>query len=172
MINLERFRWDEVATWIDSEDIELQGAAFQVLASKRRAVDGQIDQVRVETFFVQYLIRCMKVDVASGKVFEMLPYLAARSLSNLYCRLCEDDPIGAQATLARIREELEHLYLEGDAKQKERVVNGALEHIFEDAVCRKDFQNWAEHPDLSPAFKAAAEWADDHPKGSPGGPDA
>jgi hypothetical protein len=52
------------------------------------------------------------------------------------------------------------LYVSGDAEVKDRVVNGALEHILEEPACREEFRGWKLNPELSLAFSKALEWGD------------
>lgn len=62
--------------------------------------------------------------------------------------------------LESARDELARLYVSGDAEQKERVVNGVLEHILEESVCRKDFEGWKLNPELREALSQALEWSE------------
>jgi hypothetical protein len=60
-----------------------------------------------------------------------------------------------------VRDELARLYVSGDADVKDQVVNGALEHILEEPVCREDFRGWKLNPELRQAFSEALEWSEE-----------
>ena len=60
MMRGDRFSWNEVSLWIESGDIELMGAAFEALMSKKPIVDGDIDHARAERFVVGYLVAAIE----------------------------------------------------------------------------------------------------------------
>src|ERR1051326_5869251 len=144
----------------DSGDVELMGAAFQALASTQGVIEGDVDRIKAEHFMATYLISVMRGDTASASVFEMPPYIAAHSLAHTYrhwrVRAHPPDP-----TLKYIRDELAGLYLAGDGDRQRLVVDGALEHIFEEPLCRSDFERWRNEGPLAVAFKEAMEWVRD-----------
>ena len=154
----------EVLQWMNSDDVELRGAACVILMSENVVVRGELEPERVESFIVDYHVARMR---EAGKPVETrffdttLPFPAAHTLALLYKQRFEEGPRGRfVGTMRRIREELRRLYLEGDEVQKECVVCGALEHIFENTACREDFTSWFSEPSLAPAMRSAAEWAD------------
>jgi hypothetical protein len=169
MIRGERFQWSEVLLWISSQDIELMGAAFQALTAVTPVVEGDIDEVACEVFLAEYCLRRMADDAGapSAKIFEMPPYLAANALANWYRRMRTEGASKTHPTLQRVRVGLKHLYLSGDMKQKQRVVHGTLEHIFENPLCRSDFSDWSSEPELVGAVEAAKEWGEEHRQDDP-----
>ena len=157
------FDSEEVLAWMESSDVELQGAACDILMSKNAVVRGQFEQERVEAFIVDYHVARMKEagKPVEARVFNTLPHIAAFTLALLYKQWFDEGPGRTTVDgLRRIRDELRKLYLEGDEEQKGCVVNGALEHIFENTACREDFTSWGCEPALASAIRAAAEWAD------------
>jgi hypothetical protein len=143
-----------------SDNIELKGAAFQILTASRPIIDGVVDSSKANAFLLEYLLTCMSEEGGSGRTFEVLPYVAANDLSRLYRHLRADSDPRSFGLLGRVREGLRNQYLHGGSEQRARVVNGVLEHIFEDSTCRSDFEEWALDPELRDALRAAEEWAD------------
>lgn len=45
MLRSERFSWSEIASWASSGDIELMGAAFQVLIAKGDNIEGDVESL-------------------------------------------------------------------------------------------------------------------------------
>jgi len=45
-------------------------------------------------------------------------------------------------------------------KTRDALVNGALEHIFEDPSSREFFEEWKSDPQLAEVHALASEWAD------------
>ena len=161
MIRGERFTVDEVAAWMRSEDMDLMGAAYQVLTSATSLVGGYLEPSDVDEFLLRYLIMGMEGagQVDTGMVFEMVPYLAANTLAEWYVRLRSEGRPKDNETLRRVRDELARVCTEGSQDQCQRVINGALEHILETPLCRADFNDWLEDGRLAHALRAASEWS-------------
>jgi hypothetical protein len=157
----ERMSWEEVRSWARSGDVELMGAAFDALESSE-LIDGDIDGVEADRFLITYLVLVMEDRGVASEVFEMPPYIAGHELAHLYkhWRGRESPPDDG---LKHIRGELSRLYLSGDEKQRRRVVDGVLEHIFEDPSCRADFELWRDDPVLGRAHQEAMEWIEGRP---------
>jgi hypothetical protein len=51
-------------------------------------------------------------------------------------------------------------YLQGSDESRVAMVNGALEHLFEDKRISKYFDDWRQHPLLSSAYANAQQWVD------------
>src|SRR4029077_21037274 len=54
---------------------------------------------------------------------------------------------------------LARLYQEGDEAHKRCVVDGILEHLFEEPGVEQLFSEWRDDPELNCAFAEAQEWA-------------
>ncbi len=158
MMRGDRFSWIEVSSWIESGDIDLEGAAFEALMSKEPVVDGDVDHVRAERFLVGYLVAAIEGRADSAEIVAMQPYIAGHELARIYkhWRSRKRPP----DVLRDARDELARLYLTGDDALKNRVVCGALEHIFESVPCRADFDKWKAKPGLATAIEEAMAWAD------------
>jgi hypothetical protein len=158
MIRGESISWDEVVSWMQSGNVELEGAAFQALMGSERLVDGTVDPDVANEFMFRYLLSALSHEGSPAQIFDNEPYIAGQSIAAIYkeYRLKGAWPRLLDST----RDELARLYVSGDAKQKARVVNGVLEHILEEPVCRGDFGGWKSHPELRQAFSEALEWSE------------
>jgi hypothetical protein len=162
MLRGERLSWEEVASWARSGNVELMGAAFQALTSIADNIDGDIDGVEAERFIVTYLILVIEGRGGTADVFQMQPYLAAHEIARLY-KNWRGQALPPEDTLKYVRNELFRLYVSGDEKQRRRIVDGAIEHIFEETSCRTDFGDWKDSPIAAKAIEEAMEWARDRP---------
>jgi hypothetical protein len=158
MMGGDRFSWNEVSRWIESGDIELAGAAFEALMSKEPVVDGDVDHACAERFVVGYLVAAIEGRADSAEVFAMQPYIAGHELARIYKHWRSRGR--APDVLRHARDELARLCVAGDDAQKRRVVDGALEHIFESVPCRADFEAWKAEPAIAKAIEEAMEWAE------------
>jgi hypothetical protein len=156
MLRGERMSWEEVRSWAGSGDVELMGAAFQALRSGDQ-IDGDIDGVEADRILVTYLILVVEDRGVAAEIFQMPPYVAAHELAHFY-----KDWRGRASPpddgLKHIRGELSRMYLSGDERQRRRVVDGVLEHIFEDPSCLADFERWRDDPVLARAHQEAMQW--------------
>lgn len=155
----EFISWAEFTSWMQSGDVDLEGAAFEALACSPTRVVGDIDADVANEFFFRYLLASLSQQRPPAQVFEgPLPYIAAYEVAARYKELRLHG--GFPRLLESVRDELARLYVSGDADVKDRVVNGALEHILEEPVCREDFKGWKLKPELSQAIAAALEWSE------------
>ena len=152
-----RLHWSEIAAWGGSDDIELRGAAFQALTAETAIIEGAVDRDEANSIIIEYLFDFLSGNAGEPTFFKMQPYVAGHSLARMYQALRGQEP-RPEATLTYIRERLVQQYLQGNERQKRLVVDGALEHIFEEVVCREDFATWKEHPELGTAFAEALDW--------------
>jgi hypothetical protein len=64
--------------------------------------------------------------------------------------------------IEHVVERLEQLYRESDARGRNRIETGALEHIFEAPSLRGYFDSWANDVELRPAYESAIAWGRAH----------
>jgi len=153
MLRGDRVSWEEVSSWARSGNADLMGAAFQALMSRTDIIDG----VEGDRFIVTYLIFIIEGRGGSAEIFQLPPYIAAHEIARVY-KHWHEHASPPDDNLKYIRNELSRLYASGDEKQRRRVVDGALEHIFEEASCRPDFEDWKDSPLLAGAIDEAMEW--------------
>ena len=70
-----------------------------------------------------------------------------------------DDPSIAKSALSEIKDQLRKLYLEGDSDVRLALIQGTLEHLFENASVCEFFADWLSDPELQKAYEEAAEWS-------------
>ena len=160
MVRGERFSVRELLSWMSSEDPDALGAAFQALYA-RDSIDGAVDSQTANQFLVRYLVATMRRETSSAEMFSMQPYVAAHELARLYKYWRRAVP-SDDRNLQRVRAELAELYVSGDELTRKVLVDGALEHIFEQRDCRADFADWALNERLRAAFDEALVWGMNH----------
>jgi hypothetical protein len=160
MLRDDRFSASELSSWMFSDDVEVLGAVFQILYGSSR-IDGEVDAEEANQFLLTYLLAVMQGRTATATVFTLQPYVAAHELARLYKHLRQGltDP---SPMLKRVGDSLSEMYIQGENPAKRLVVDGALEHIFEDPRSRADFGHWAIDDQLRTAFEEAMAWANSH----------
>jgi hypothetical protein len=149
-----------ILRWMNSSDIEVLGAVEAILMDPQlydRIKPQPPDEV-VFDFLLNYYRRCILEDPQGEWCLSR--YIAAHSLKSWFMALWAHRQV-YQATIDRIKMMLADLYRHGDNEVKDAVVNGALEHLFEDPSVAKYFSDWANDPELKTAFEEALEWAVD-----------
>jgi hypothetical protein len=152
--------WEEFISWMQSGDLELEALAFAALTCSPTRVVGSIDIDVANNFFFRYLLASLSQQRPPAQILgdSRLPYIDAYEIAARYTwlRLQGTSP----HLLESVRDELARLYLSGDADLKDQVVNGALEHILEEPLCREDFKRWRLNPELSQALSEALKWSE------------
>jgi hypothetical protein len=148
----------DVLSWMNSTDIQVQGAISQILLDhpeRTRAIRPPLDREDYELFLRSYLARCIRED-PDGE-WPHPRYVAGHAVVAWmlgHWRRGELEPRDVEVWKSWIRD----LYLMGDEKVRDAVVNGILEHLFEERAMRKLFADWREHPELRVAYELACEW--------------
>jgi hypothetical protein len=70
-----------------------------------------------------------------------------------------DDPAVSLSVLSEAKNQFRKLYLDGDMDVRLAVVQGVLEHLFENSSVREFFSDWLNDPNLGRAYEEAAEWS-------------
>lgn len=150
----------DVLTWMNSADIQVQGAISHVLLDhpeRTRAIEPPLDREDYEVFLRSYLARCIKQD--PGGEWAHPRYLAGHAVVAWllgHRRRGDLELKSVEVWKSWIRD----LYLTGDDKVRDAVVNGILEHLFEEKPMRTLFADWREHAELRVAYELACEWSD------------
>lgn len=151
------FSLAEVRRWIaDESDLELWAAIYEVLGRGFYQVTPEPGMEETCEFMTRYLLRCVHEDITNDDVpsgYEAAYQLAA-SLKHWATKLPTTRPVLAGA-VARITE----AYRQANESQRDRLLNGTLEHALESPLVREYFRSWERDPELSEPWRLAMEWA-------------
>jgi hypothetical protein len=150
---------DEVQSWMRHPDIEVQGAAYQLLR-KLGDVPVIVPSVAANdrvAFFRAYLERCFREDAEGDWTYSRYStcWEIAGWMAALFENLAENSGV-----VAGLKDWLASAYLNGTVDERDALLNGALEHLFERPAIRGYFSDWASKPGLSQAYADACLWAD------------
>jgi hypothetical protein len=148
-----------VLDWMKSDDMEVLGA-LQTFLSKARFLDRVkpgMSRDELSEFALHYYGRCLREN-QEGE-WALGRYGAAWDIASWFRGLWSRgvDEIGL---VERIKSWLGELYVQSDADVRRCIVDGALEHMFEERAIRAFFADWKKDPTLSVAFAEASEWVD------------
>ena len=162
---------ETVRRWMEAVDSEVLGCLFSFLSRSRfsQRVAPPIPVVELDEFARRYLLQCINTNPqsewtlgsydAAWATWQWLEWLAKTG-----------DPAGR---LPLWRDALARAYKAGDARVREVLVNGTIEHIFENRSLRKLFRIWMDDPDLGAAYRDGMAWVteggaehSDYPRGS------
>lgn len=147
----------EVENLFDTEDLECLGAVFAFL-SKKETIE-RISPPISRDFYVEnafnYYGRCI-VENPQGEWADS-NYSAAYAASGLFRQLwSESEALKEKPELFKIW--IQELYRVGDEKVRKCIVNGILEHLFEDSKIKAFFEDWKNDEILISAYLDAALW--------------
>jgi len=153
---------DRVRYWMQSCDIEVQGAIADLLTYPPywERVDPPISEEELERFLFPYYKRCFMED-PDGE-WAATRYGAAREIVGWYKAVPSTVDLGSQTFLLHMKKWLEEVYTDGDEDIREAIITGALEHILEQLRWRTFFADWQTDPALVVAYDQAMQWAREH----------
>jgi hypothetical protein len=140
-------------------DVEVQGAAYQLL---RKVGDAPVIVPSIPadervTFYRTFLERCFREDVEGEWTYSR--YSTCWEIAAWMAALFEK-PAENSGVLAGLKQWLACRYLHGTADERDALLNGTLEHLFERPEIRDYFRDWATEPALSQAYADACLWSD------------
>jgi hypothetical protein len=144
--------------WMQRPELELQAAIYDLLTSTER-VGKRVPDLRLEdyaAFNLKFFARCIIEDPAGDLTLSR--WEAALEFLGSFSYLW-DDPSVEKSVLSEAKEQLRRLYLEGGSDVRLALVQGTLEHLFENVSVRKFFADWLNDPTLRKACEDASEWS-------------
>lgn len=145
-----------VKKWMASQSINVKGAIYYYVADGRysKVIEPMMTFEDYFNFIVPYLLDCIKLDVDGEWVHNQ--YIAGHELVGWITDFWEKDV--HKKRLKEFKKTLALNFKEGDKGIKVAIVNGVLEHLFENSGIRKFFSDWREDPELKQAYEDAMLW--------------
>ncbi|HET6250760.1 MAG TPA: hypothetical protein VFE47_23930 [Tepidisphaeraceae bacterium] len=157
----QRFSLAEVRRWMATDgDLELWAAVYDVLGPGWKLIKPEPDMEETCEFITRYLLRCIHENVQDH---DRVPtgYDAAHDLANCLklwaAKLPQTDPV-----LTNTASKITDAYRIGDEAERDRLLNGMLEHALESTAVRPYFAPWKNDAVLGEAWQLAMEWAVAH----------
>jgi hypothetical protein len=149
---------EDVRQWLESNDIEVLGAAFRLLHNPEQytRVSPPLTFNDYRNFHIKYFARCLRED-PKGDWCESR-YLAGHSLVRWFKGLWSDQDIPREA-LAELKALLGQLAKEPDEGLRNCILTAVLEHLFEDEDILAFFSEWKEDRGLRSIYDEAREEA-------------
>lgn len=151
----ETISHQRVLDWMKSPDLRIRGALYALTDTAWDRIRPEINMYEQCNFMADYLLDCIKNNPSSEDYLHS-GYEAAWELSDWMKHLLTME--NSNETLKGVASRLEHLYRESDADTRDRIVNGTLEHAFEEENLVPFFEYWQQDVDLRDAFHEALEW--------------
>jgi hypothetical protein len=156
-----RFSLAEVRRWmVEESDLRLWAAVYDVLGPGWKFIKPEPDMDETCGFMTRYLLRCIHENVQSDDVVPT-GYEAAHVLA--FClklwasKLPETRPVLTDAA-----SKITDAYRTGDDAERDRLLNGTLEHALETASVRPYLAQWKNDAVLREPWRHAMEWAVAH----------
>src|SRR5215831_10451737 len=134
---------ERLRAWMSNENPEVRHAVYGLLRGHSVHVSPALDRDECFRFFQDHLSRALKA--AGGSNSALTRHGAAWEIAGWMAGLFRQQS-GDKEVLVRLRDWIESMYLNGSADDRETLVNGALEHLFEDSKIRKFFSGWKKDP--------------------------
>jgi hypothetical protein len=158
----DRFSLAEVRHWIaDESDLELWAAVYDVLGPGWELIKPEPDMDETCGFMIRYLLRCVHENVQNDDTDVPTGYEAAWDLAACLKHWAGKLP-ETQPVLADVASLMADAYRAADNAERDRLLNGTLEHALEAAAVRPYFGAWKDDPVLGEPWRLAMEWAGAH----------
>jgi hypothetical protein len=149
---------ERLREWMHRSEIEVQAAVYDLVMNSER-VKRVVPYLTFEdyrVFIPKFLGRCIVENPPTDLTLSRweAAYEFMRWFGGLW-----DDPSIDKSALSEAKDQLRELYLEGDPDVRLALIQGTLEHLFENASVREFFADWLDDPTLRKAYEGAAEWS-------------
>ncbi len=148
---------DRVLAWMETDDVEALGALYAYLmkADYSRRVFPALMLSDYLTFVPRYLERCFHEN-PDGE-WSHGRYAAAWDFASWFGTLWRDRQIDKKE-LVRLKNWLGGIYKNGNAAVRRCIIDGTLEHLFENREIARFFTDWKDDPLLMDAYAEALQW--------------
>lgn len=146
-----------VLDWMRTTDLEVRGALYSIITDAERAsrIKPPLQFEDYYAFVIEYLEQCIE----QGPEGEWADsrYLAGHQLVAWIIDFWNRKAV-PRARIAEIKNRLGDLYKRGDEDVRDAVLNGVLEHLFENRQLANYFKDWESDPVLARAYSDALLW--------------
>jgi hypothetical protein len=151
----------KVLSWLNDNNIDVLGAAYALIfeADLAKRIIPPLEFLHYHKFLIHYFDRCIRENPESE--WADSNYTAAWSLVNWFRNVWKDQ-IPRSSELKELKQWLEGLYINGDDQIRRCIVDGTLEHLFENRRIAAYFRDWKHNEILSTAYNEAKSWGDKH----------
>ena len=149
---------DMVKEWMGSTDIEVLGVVSSYILEKQyiKRIEPHLTFDDVHPFIISYFERCL-LENPDGDWTDS-SYEAAWSLVSWF-RYLWSEKENHMKEIENFKKWLGNLYKNGDERLQDCIVNGTVEHLFEDKKIKAFFKDWLGDPILNKAYTLAADWS-------------
>ena len=155
----DAFSLAEVRRWMaEPEDLALWSTVYDVLGTGWKLIRPEPDMTETCMFMTRYLLRCVRENVQADDSTVPTGYEAAWTLAGCLKHWAAKLP-ETQEVMAEAASKVAEAYRAGDDAERDRLLNGTLEHAMESPPVRSYFEHWRDDPVLSKPWQMAIEWA-------------
>ena len=147
-----------VKRWMDSQEIEILGAVSSYILEKEytERIEPRLTFEDVHPFIMAYYERCL-LENPDGDWADS-SYEAAWDLVNWFNYLWSEKERRIKE-IEEFKQWVGNLYKTGDRRLQDCIVNGIVEHLFENKKIRIYFNDWKKDPLLKKAYAQGFEWS-------------
>lgn len=150
---------ETVRAWMKSDDLETCGAVSTLLfkADILARIQPALEPAEFQAFLLPYWRRCI-YENCDGDWADS-PYTAAMS-ATAWIRHVAEYFGKDSSSFGEIRDWLGDIYRSGDKRIRRCIVDGCLEHVFEDRSLMAAFSHWNSDNTLREAMIEASNWVE------------
>ena len=146
---------ENILKWMTSPRLDIQGALYVLTNIAWDRIKPELTMQATCQFILDYYRRCIVENPTSGD-YILNRYEAGWEMANWLKALYAGQPETSEILL-NAENLLKEIYIQGDKETKECIINGILEHVFEEQSMVSLFDNWRKIPQLKIAYDEALE---------------
>jgi hypothetical protein len=155
-----RIKQRRVTEWLQSGDPNVVAAATDAILMHNDFISPKLNDGEI----LAILQRNFAINLSTPKaptLYSHSCYEAGRALFMWVLLQADSDYVLNNVdALDVLSTNLANLYLTASPDQKDCIVNGVLEHLFENDAVREHFVTWQAQPELNDAYVRAGRWSD------------
>ena len=155
----EAIQKKHVQRWFESSDADVVGAGVDAILRNWECIEPSLTRRELGDLLAINFRLSLRKPVENVSHYAYTCHEAARELSAWIVAAQASGDLEAQNCLRFAKDFLTHEYRTADTKQRNCILAGALEHMFEFDGLRELFSDWAEDPLLSDPFSKAEAWS-------------
>ncbi|AVP96196.1 hypothetical protein C7S18_02860 [Ahniella affigens] len=156
LLQVEQLNGEHVLSLLEPADLDTQGALFDLLQQESfwDRINPSLDHAVLDRLYIEYLLQC----VIQGRESDWCEsrYLACYGLNAIIRDRFQNNDL---AGFTELQQALARLYRDFGEPVRDAVVNGCLEHLFDDPAIRAAFSDWQSDAVLHEAYLRGCQFS-------------
>lgn len=152
----------QVYDWMNSTDENVIGALVHLTVRRPEAINPPLTRTDIDALVKKTFALALASTDSRKSEFALSDYDGARQFAR-WLRECSEasaqGDVEARERVSSGKAWIEEMYLSASEAARVCIIEGALEHLFEDIRIKDEFSDWADKHDLLEPYERASAWS-------------